>query len=422
MRSAKRYGHALHPYTARRRGLEEVHYLHPDLEPILERTQGIPIFQEQAMRIGMVLGGYSAAEADQLRRTMGHQRKLPRLLGALQQLRDRMVGRGIDEHVAAQIVDDLRSFANYGFPESHAWSFALISYATAWLKAHHPTEFYLGLLNSWPMGFYPPSTLVHEARRLGLEVRPPCLRDGEWDCTAEPSTGSPHPALRIGWRFIRGMGERARTALQSAYADRPFDSVGDVIARAELGRAEALHLARAGAFEAWEPGRRRAAWEALRIAGDTLPLAPAHHAPFSLQEPQQDELIFLDYLATGICTHGHPVQHLRERLRAAGVTDSRAVDKCRSGSPVTVAGLVVIRQRPQSAKGTVFLLLEDEYGFINIVVPRPVADAYREAVWFAPFVAAEGKFERDGAVVNVIARRFHRLEMREVAFHSRNFR
>ncbi|MEO8577004.1 MAG: DNA polymerase III subunit alpha, partial [Gemmatimonadales bacterium] len=176
----------VHPYTLRRRGLEEVTYPHPLLEPILKRTQGIPIFQEQAMAIAMVLGGYTAAEADELRRTMGHIRKISRLIETLTRLRDKMVERGVEESVATGIVEDLKSFANYGFPESHAWSFALIAYATGWLKAHYPAEFFAALLNSWPMGFYPPSTLIHDARRHGVVVRPPCMRDGEWECTTEP--------------------------------------------------------------------------------------------------------------------------------------------------------------------------------------------------------------------------------------------
>jgi error-prone DNA polymerase len=175
----------VHPYTERRRGREPLHYAHPSLEPILRRTYGVPIFQEQAMSIAMVLGGFSAGEADELRRAMGHQRKLPRLHAALKRLRDSCIARGVPEHVADEVVQDLHSFANYGFPESHAWSFALIAYATAYLKANHPAEFFLGMLNAWPMGFYPPATLVHDARRHGVSVLAPCLRDGEWDCTLE---------------------------------------------------------------------------------------------------------------------------------------------------------------------------------------------------------------------------------------------
>src|SRR5690606_5507886 len=207
--------------------------------PILRRTYGVPIFQEQAMAISMALGGFTAAEADELRRAMGHQRKLPKLHAALKRLHDACVARGVAPEVAEEVVRDLHSFANYGFPESHAWSFALIAYATAWLKAHYPAEFFLGLLNAWPMGFYPPATLVHVARRDGVTVLGPCLREGEWDCTIEkpsresgvgsrelgnggvaevsrpavpqlstPDSRLPTPKLRIGWRHIRGLGDR----------------------------------------------------------------------------------------------------------------------------------------------------------------------------------------------------------------------
>jgi error-prone DNA polymerase len=178
------------PYTRRRRGLEEPDFAHPALIPILDRTYGIPIFQEQAMAIAMALGGFSAAEADELRRAMGHARKLPRLQAALERLRERMTERGVEEAIAQRIVDDFRTFANYGFPESHAWSFALIAYATAYLKAHYPAEFLLGLLNAWPMGFYSPATLVHDARRHGVEVLGPCLLNGGWESTLEERQAS----------------------------------------------------------------------------------------------------------------------------------------------------------------------------------------------------------------------------------------
>ena len=181
----------VHPYTERRQGREAVTYPHPHIEHILRRTYGVPIFQEQAMAIAMVLGGFSAAEADELRRAMGHQRKRSKLEAALEKLRHACIARGVSETVANQVVDDLLSFANYGFPESHAWSFALIAYATAWLKSNYPTEFFLGLLNAWPMGFYPPSTLVHDALRRGVVVRPPCMKVGQWDCTLESEHPSP---------------------------------------------------------------------------------------------------------------------------------------------------------------------------------------------------------------------------------------
>ena len=465
------------PYVQRRRGLEPVEYAHPSLEPILRRTYGVPIFQEQAMAIAMTLGGFSAAEADELRRAMGHQKKLPRLQAALRKLRDRIVARGISPEVADGVADDLLSFSNYGFPESHAWSFALIAYATAYLKAHHPAEFFMAMLNAWPMGFYAPSTLVHQAMRDGVEVLPPCLKNGGWECTLEPALpAGVRPAgrgraaqqaarLRIGWKHIRGLGERAREALQAARAEGPFTSIEDVVRRARLTRAEVLHLARAGAFEAFEPGRYRAAWEALRVAGDTLPLAPAWRdgqggdgevagaagqgwpggqggrpgkldgsagpggpsgaagpLPFDPRELEGDELIFLDYLATGISTRGHPMRHLRTRLEAAGVIDSRGLERLEDGARCVVAGLAVARQHPMTAKGTVFVLLEDEHGFINVIVPARLFERNREVVSHSPFLLVEGTFERDGRVRNIVGRRFRRLDARPIAHRSRDFR
>jgi error-prone DNA polymerase len=406
------------PYTRRRLGLEEVEYADPRLESILRRTYGIPVFQEQAMAISMALGGFSAAEADELRRAMGHQRKLPKLQAALKRLEDRMTANGVSPAAAAGIVEDLHSFANYGFPESHAWSFALIAYATAYLKAHHPAEFLMALLNAWPMGFYSPATLVHEARRNGVTVRPPCLRNGQWDCTLEEdvaggAAGRVSPAVRIGWKHIRGLGEAARDRLQGAAAGTaeagPFRSVADVVRRAELSRADALHLARAGAFEAFEPGRRRAAWEALRAAGDTLPLAPARRLPFRAEEMDDQELIFLDYLATGICADGHPMEHIRPRLREHGVCGSAELVGLADRAPVVVAGLVVARQHPATARGTVFILLEDEHGFINVIIPPPVYQQHREVIHHSPFLLIQGRFEREERVVNIIASRFREL-------------
>ncbi len=550
----------VHPYTERRRGREPVRYAHPLLEPIVRRTYGVPIFQEQAMAIAMALGGFTAAQADELRRAMGHQRKLPKLHATLEKLKASCIAMGVGEKVAEEVVDDLHSFANYGFPESHAWSFALIAYATSYLKANYPAEFFLGMLNAWPMGFYPPATLVHDALRHGVTVLGPCMRDGGWDCdivmfaspaleaAAEagaslgeglrslpaaghhPSTSlaslkpaslreapasyaassplSPHAvsfanaaaraqplhtynisrwadvvallrargqsdvtedvrsfepeeggvprsepafseasdgegkgvrsgasggvrreahrppthhALRVGWRHIRGLGEKAREALQQARAEGPFTSIADVVRRAKLNRAEALHLARAGALEAFEPGRRKAAWEALRAAGDLLPLAPAHTLPFNPNELEGQELIFLDYLATGISVNGHPMQHLRERLDGAGVASSESMNHMDGGERIVVAGLVVARQHPETAKGTVFLLLEDEFGFINVIVPRTLYAQYREVVKFAPFLVVEGKFEREERVMNVVGWRFRELRTQKIASRSRDF-
>jgi error-prone DNA polymerase len=412
----------VHPYTRRRRGWEPVTYPHPALEPILRRTQGIPIFQEQAMAIAMRVGRSTAAEADVLRRAMGHHRKQARLARALDALEQRMTENGLLPEVARQIRQDLESFGNYGFPESHAWSFALIAYATAYLKCHYPAEFFMAILNAWPMGFYPPSTLIHDARRSGVEVRPPCLRDGRRDCTVEPAEDPERPALRVGWRHIRGAGARTLDRLEAAQAAEAFTSIRGVVRRAALARADVLHLAEAGAFAAWEPDRRRAAWEGLHAAGDVLPLAPM---PRDVHEPRsltRNELVFLDYHATGTSILGHPMDEVRARLRAAGALDSRDLQALDGRREVLVGGLVTIRQRPLSANGTVFLLLEDEHGFINVIVPEKIATEYAEVVKFAPFVVVLGRFERDGEVRNVVSRRLKELQVRRLTHTARSFR
>ena len=419
-------GAFVHPYTRRRRGQEAAQYAHPSLEPILKRTYGIPIFQEQAMAISALLGGFTPPEADRLRRTMGNIRKKERLQAVLTELTERMVNNPVpvppvSRDIADQISRDLLTFANYGFPESHAWSFALIAYATAYLKCHYATDFYLGLLNAQPMGFYPNATIIHEARRHGVEVRPPCLHVGDRMCTTEDSSMSALPALRIGWRHIHGVGDRTLDRLCEARGVSPFDSIADVVRRAGLTRAESLQFARADAFGAWERDRRRAGWEALRAAGDDLPLAPARRLPYEPRELDERELIFLDYAATGICVTGHPMQHLRERLDKAGVVGSCSLQDLRDGQRVVVAGLVCVRQRPESAKGTIFILLEDEWGFINVIVSPKLVERYNDIVKFARFMVVEGQFERDGRVTNVVGSRFRELDGGRLAYGSHDF-
>ena len=208
----------------------------------------------------------------------------------------------------------------------------------------------------------------------------------------------------------------------SAVPDRPFTSIEDVVLRAKLRKADALHLARAGAFAAWEPDRRRAAWEALRACGDTLPLAPATREMHSPRALTPTELVYLDYFATGVSINGHPMQHVREKLRRAGVVDSNGMRTMKGGEPIVVAGLVTIRQRPASAKGTIFLLLEDEWGFINVVVPNFLVEENSEVVKFATFVVVQGRFERDGNVLNVVGKRFRELDVKRLEHRARSFR
>jgi error-prone DNA polymerase len=347
-----------------------------------------------------------------LRRTMGNIRKKGRLEAALIKLKKAMLDRaargeihGMTEEAAEKICQDLVSFANYGFPESHAWSFALIAYVTAYLKAHHPTEFTIGLLNAQPMGFYPVSTLIHDAKRHGVEVRPPCLEHGSWECTLEDS------AMRVGWQFVRGIGTKVVDALKAAREQGPFTSIADVVSRASLTRGDVLALAQAGAFEAWAADRRHAAWEGLRATGDVLPLAPATVSTHDPVPISREQLVFLDYHAVGMSIYGHPMESVREELVRGGAIDSKQLMEMPNGRVVTVGGLVTVRQRPATAGGTIFLLLEDEHGYMNIVVPMPLVAPNEEVVKRVPFVLVQGRVENDGASISIVGKRFKELEV-----------
>jgi error-prone DNA polymerase len=413
----------VHPYTARRLGQEPVSFLHPDLEPILSRTQGIPIFQEQAMAIAMALGGYTGAQADALRRTMGNIRKKGRLEAALVDMKQAMLARSasgairpLSDETATRICDDLVSFANYGFPESHAWSFALIAYVTAYLKAHYPTEFFIGALNAQPMGFYPVSTLVHDAKRFGVEVRAPCLLVGSRQCTYE------NGAMRVGWRFVRGIGDTVLDALEEARRDGPFTSIRDVVRRAKLDRDEVLAFAQADAFAAWAKDRRHAAWEGLHASGDVLPLAPAGATPHDPVPISHDELVFLDYHAVGMSIAGHPMASVRDKLVRGGAIDTRELMKMPNGRKVTIGGLVTVRQRPATAGGTIFLLLEDEWGYANIIVPKPMVAPNEEVVKRELFVLVQGRVENDGSAISVVGQRFKALDVKGLTHRAHEFR
>ena len=375
------------------------------------------------MAIAMQLGGYTGAQADALRRTMGNIRKKGRLEAALSEMKKAMLARSasgairpLSDETATKICDDLVSFANYGFPESHAWSFALIAYVTAYLKAHHATEFFIGLLNAQPMGFYPVSTLVHDAKRHGVEVRPPCLRTGSWDCTYEDG------AMRIGWRFVRGIGDKVIERMKEAHTRAPFTSIADVVERGGLNRGDVLAFAQADAFAAWAPDRRRAAWEALRACGDVLPLAPASVSQHDPVPINREQLIFLDYHTVGMSIHGHPMESARERLRKGGAIDSRQLEQMQNGRVVTVGGLVTVRQRPATAGGTIFLLLEDEHGYVNVVVPQPLVAPNEEVVKRSLFVIVQGRVENDGAAISVVGKRFKELDVGNLTHHAHEFR
>lgn len=405
-------GEMVHPYLRRRRGEEPVTFLHPSLEPHLSRTLGVPLFQEQGMKVAIEVGGFSPVEADRLRRAMAHKRSRREMdeLGAM--LIERMSARGIGVDVAERIVKQLTAFADYGFPESHAASFALLVYASAWLRHHHPPEFYAAILNAQPMGFYAPSSLVEDAKRHGVEVRPPCVVASAWDCTVEPLPGERATdripsALRIGLRYVRGLGAAAEATL-AALGGTPPRSIADLAARTRLDPHQLLALAHADALAALEPERRRAVWEVLRVArgqAGPLDLFGAEHEAPALPRETRNERIATDFVRLGLSVREHPVALVREALDARGVLSAQALTE---GSvrprTVRVAGLVICRQRPSTARGFVFLTLEDEGGMVNVIVEPEVFEAQRRTITGHAALEIDGELQRQQGVVNVKAR------------------
>jgi error-prone DNA polymerase len=413
-------GDMVHPYLRRRKGEEPVTYLDPRLEPILKRTLGVPLFQEQGMKVAIALAGFTPAQADNMRRAMGFKRSHRAMQAVERDLIAGMRANGVAPEVAEKVLQYLTAFANYGFPESHSASFALLVYASSWLKYHYAPEFYAALLNAQPMGFYSPGTIVHDAHLHEVEVRPVDLARSGWDTTLEPGSAaaiSGEPALRLGLRLVRGLGAKAREKLQAARADGPFRSVEDVVRRGGLGARELRVLAEAGAFETLWPGRREALWELLRqVRGDAGPLArrppegagprtEPHAGAGSRSRPMPSmsalERIAADYRCTGLSVTGHPVAHLRPELRRRGALTAEVLKAAVRGDRVSAAGLVICRQRPGPAHGIMFVTLEDETGFSNFVVMPDRRERMRD-VLRAPLLLLGGVVQREDGVVNVL--------------------
>jgi error-prone DNA polymerase len=404
-------GDMVHPYLRRRNGEEPVTYLDPRLEPLLERTLGVPLFQEQGMKVAIALAGFTPAQADNMRRAMGFKRSHRKMQEVERDLVAGMRKNGVAPDVAAQILKYLTAFANYGFPESHSASFALLVYASSYLKRYYAPEFYASLLNAQPMGFYSPGTIINDARRHGVEVRPVDLAHSDWDSTLEMDAPRSVPSLRLGLRLVNGLGPRAREKLQAARGEGPFRDVGDVMRRSGLGASELRVLAEAGAFEALWPGRRQALWELLRQArGDAGPLArrPRERST-PVKEMSALERVAADYRCMALSSEGHPMEFLRHALDQEGVLTAEALRGQPSGTRVRVAGLAISRQRPGTAKGVMFVTLEDETGFSNFVVMPAVREANRDALR-APLLLLEGTVENEHGVVNVLTGRIHRLD------------
>lgn len=422
-------GGMVHPYLRRRMGKEPPIAPHPCLSPILERTLGVPLFQEQVMQVAMAGAGYTAGEADQLRRDMAAWKKTGKLARHREKLLQGFAKNGIAAEFGEMLYQQIHGFGEYGFPESHAASFALLVYASAWLKVHHPAAFTCALLNSQPMGFYSPSSLVRDAQRHGVEVRPVCVAHSDWDGTLEPPREGARargPALRLGLRQIRGFGEAAARAVVAARQERPFTSLQDLVHRARLRKNEIEALAEAGALAAIVSERREALWRARapREAGLFEGMSIEPDKDVGLRPMPKLTQLALDYGRVGLSLHDHPMAHLRPELARRGVRRAADLRGIADGAVVEVAGLVIGRQRPGTASGVTFVTLEDETGMINLIIQKATfADNYAVGR-HAKIMLAQGRVERQGDVIHVLALGLERLSMpqgEELPARSRDF-
>jgi error-prone DNA polymerase len=407
-------GGMVHPYLRRRQGLDPVTYPSKAVEGVLSRTLGVPIFQEQVMQLAIVAAGFTPGEADQLRRSMAAWKRRGGLGHFEQRLIEGMRARGYPEDFAKAIFSQIQGFGEYGFPESHAASFALLVYSSAWLKCYEPAAFTCALINSQPMGFYAPAQLVRDASVHGVEVRPISVCNSDWDCSlerrakrAENDTADDEPALRLGLRMVKGLGEEAALRIMAARAQEPFASVQDLTRRAQLTRRELEALADAGALRTLSGNRHLTFWQ---VAGSEqeLPLAPVPRAPEGtplLAPPTEGQNIAADYRATGLTLGRHPLALLREQLETSSIVTSRSLGDLPHGRAVRVAGIVTARQRPQSAGGVMFITLEDETGYVNLIVWERVWSRARRTANGSRLLEVHGQLQREGLVTHVVARK-----------------
>jgi error-prone DNA polymerase len=418
-------GDMVHPYLRRRNGEEAVSYPSDAVKSVLQRTLGVPIFQEQVMQLAIVAAGFSPGEADQLRRAMAAWKRHGGLGHFGERLIRGMRERGYSEAFAQRIFEQIKGFGEYGFPESHAASFALLVYVSAWLKCHEPAAFTAALLNSQPMGFYGPSQLVRDARAHGVTVRAVDVLCSDYDCTLEPDGTSARPALRLGLRLVRGFGAAAAERLVRARAVRTFDSLQDLAVRAELDRGQLEALAAAGACATLTGNRHQAFWAVAGTEAE-LPLAPAAEeiAVPMLAQPTEGEDLVADYRHLGLTLGRHPLALLRAFFEPRRVLRASDLLMQPSGIRVRVAGLVVTRQRPGTASGVTFVTLEDDTGNVNLIVWKQVGEAHRRALFDARLLEAEGRLQRQQSVTHVIVERlFDRSrQLGRLLTRSRDFR
>ena len=410
-------GDMVHPYLRRRQGHEPIEYPSREVESVLRRTLGVPIFQEQVMQLAMVAAGFTPGQADQLRRAMGAWKRSGGIGHFRDMLLEGMAARGYPSEFAERVYRQMMGFGDYGFPESHAASFALLVYDSAWLKCHEPAAFTAALLNSQPMGFYAPAQLVRDARAHGVEVRAVDAEASEWDCTLDPS-GAAQPALRLGLRLVKGLTRAGAARLIEARAAGPFAGLHDLARRAELERTDLEALAAAGALAGLSGNRHLAFWDVAGVerplpletvktslAADEAPVPSADAARPLIAAPSEGENIVADYAAVGLTLGRHPLALLRETLRGSGVHSAEEVCARPDGSAVRVAGIVLMRQRPAAAGGVTFITLEDESGQVNVIVWERIAQAHREALLGARLLEVHGRLQHAEGVTHLIARR-----------------
>ncbi len=409
-------GDMVHPYLRRREGKEDVTFPKPELEAVLGKTLGVPLFQEQAMRVAIECAGFTAGEADQLRRAMATFKHTGGVSKFGEKLINGMVDNGYDREFAERTFKQLEGFGSYGFPESHAASFALIAYASAWMKCWHPDAFCCALLNAQPMGFYAPAQIVRDAHEHDVEVRPVCINTSRWDCTLEPIGNDGRFAVRLGLRMVKGLGNAEAARLIACRDDRAFSSVDDLWRRAAIPAAALVELAEADAFRpSLDLARREALWAIKALRDEPLPLFAAAAEREAIIVPEQTEPavalrpmaagkeVVEDYSHVGLTLRQHPVSFLRAELARQRILTCAEAVACRDRRWVYVAGLVLVRQRPGSAKGVMFITLEDETAVANLVVWTKVFEKFRRVVLGSGMIGVKGRVQREGEVVHIVA-------------------
>ena len=423
-------GNMVHPYLRRRNGEEEPVYPNAEIKQVLHRTLGVPIFQEQAMKLAVVAAGFTPGEADQLRRAMGAWRKTGVIEKFRTKLMDGMRERGLTGEFAEQVFRQIRGFGEYGFPESHAASFALLVYVSSWLKRYYPAAFCAALINSQPMGFYAPAQLVADAKKHGVVVLPPDVNHSHWDCLLERVAAGEEPALRLGFRMISGFREDLANQIVEQQKQAPFTSIDDFTRRTRLGQAAIARLSGADAFSSLQQDRRTSLWQALAQE------KTAQHQPLfdSLATGDDDashlpaltdcEQVTQDYRSIGLSLRAHPISFYRAYLDTLHVSTAEQLEFIDNNRHVRVAGLIILRQRPSTAKGITFVTLEDESGTCNLVVKQKTWEQFYKIVRNSPAWIVHGKLEKRSGVTHVIAGRIEDLSTRlnQLGVKSRDFR